>query len=176
MPNFRPMPLAPNVPTGRAEEVRSQAAPRDARLATDRLVDRPVVRDAVRQAMAESLTHEAHSRVARARRGSAALYGVQPAHDARADAAHDGSAATLAQLLGDVRTVVACYVHERRAAGVPVERVLVAVKALVREARAIERWDDPDGALMAQVVGWTIASYFDTASDATEAADAHHGA
>jgi hypothetical protein len=69
--------------------------------------------------------------------------------------------ADLVGLLDRLHTAVARYVGGRRLAGAPIERVLPEVKALVREAVAYEGWHDPAETLVQQVVGWTIAAFYD---------------
>lgn len=110
---------------------------------TDGAVDRPAVRDAARELAAEAATWEAHEGLAGMLRDD-----VQPS-------------LTLLRLMGQLQATVTRYVGERRAAGAPVERVLPEVKGLVREAASAEGWFDPTDALMAQVVRWTIAGYYD---------------
>jgi hypothetical protein len=66
-----------------------------------------------------------------------------------------------AGLLDSLRTAVARYVSDRRRAGAPIERVLPEVKGLVRQSATSEGWFDPAKALLPQVVGWTIATYYD---------------
>jgi hypothetical protein len=78
------------------------------------------------------------------------------------------SSADLIGLLERLRMAVARYVCDRRVAGAPVERVLPEVKALVREAVAYEGWHDAAEALLRQVVGWTIATYYDAPGPAQE--------
>jgi ABC-type transporter Mla subunit MlaD len=80
---------------------------------------------------------------------------------ADAAGALDAPSAELARLLGHLRSTVGRYVRERRAAGLPVERVLPEVKGLVRAAWAPEEWFDSADALTTQVVGWTITAYYD---------------
>jgi hypothetical protein len=51
-----------------------------------------------------------------------------------------------------------------RAAGEPIERVLVRVKSLTRAADAAgdwRDWRDSHGPLMPRVVRWTIETYYD---------------
>jgi hypothetical protein len=69
--------------------------------------------------------------------------------------------AELVALLDRLRAAVGRYVGGRRRAGAPVERVLPEVKGLAREAVAYAGWHDPAEALMRQVVGWTIAAFYD---------------
>ena len=76
----------------------------------------------------------------------------------------DGSP-ELAGLLGGLRAAVTRYVRERREVGVPVERVLVEVKGLVREAQRREGWHDTAGAVQSEVVGWSIAAFYDGAEE-----------
>jgi hypothetical protein len=54
---------------------------------------------------------------------------------------------------------VRAYAHAQRVASVPIERVLVDVKALVSERMAA---DTP--VFIPRVVGWTVAGYFDGAT------------
>ena len=72
----------------------------------------------------------------------------------------DGSPEPAGLLVG-LRAAVTRSVHERRAAGVPVERVLVEVKGLVGEAQRREGWRDVAGAVQSEVVGWSIAAFYD---------------
>ena len=67
----------------------------------------------------------------------------------------------LLRVLSRLRTQLTRYVARRRAAGVPIERVLPEVKCLVRESQSVERWADPAGTLMAQIVRWSITAYYD---------------
>jgi hypothetical protein len=67
----------------------------------------------------------------------------------------------LLRLLEHLRSTVARYVSARRAEGAAVERVLPEVKCLVREAESSEGWRDGSDVIMAQVVRWTIAAYYD---------------
>ncbi len=80
----------------------------------------------------------------------------------RTDAARalEAPSAELVRLVEYLRSTVGRYVGTRRAAGLPVERVLVETKSLVREASALEGWFDTNDALMAQVVRWTIEAYY----------------
>ena len=71
--------------------------------------------------------------------------------------------ARIARLLEDLQTTVVSFVHARRAAGVPVERVLPEVVCLVRESESCEGWRDSSERLMAQVVRWSIDAYHDAA-------------
>jgi hypothetical protein len=107
-------------------------------------VDRPVVRETARH-VAVAATREASAR--------------HPL--AEAAGALDAPSAELAGLLGRLRVTVRRYARERRAAGFPIERVLPEVKGLVREASILDGWFDPADTLMAQVVDWTIAAYYD---------------
>ena len=66
--------------------------------------------------------------------------------------ARDEPSPELAPLLSHLRSTLASYVGEQREAGVPVERVLVEVKGLVRQAASLERWFDPTDTLMGQAV------------------------
>ena len=67
----------------------------------------------------------------------------------------------LLRVLTRLRTQLTRYVARRRAAGVPIERVLPEVKCLVRESQSVERWADPEGTLMSQIVRWSITAYYD---------------
>ena len=67
----------------------------------------------------------------------------------------------LLRVLTRLRTQLTRYVSRRRAAGVPIERVLPEVKCLVRESQSVERWADPAGTLMAQIVRMSITAYYD---------------
>ena len=80
---------------------------------------------------------------------------------ARAGGSFDAPSPELARLLAMVRTQVTQYVAQRREAGAPIERVLPEVKSLVRASQVAERWDDPRGTLMTQVVRWVIGAYYD---------------
>ncbi len=71
------------------------------------------------------------------------------------------AAPVVESLLRDLRATVVGYVGARRAEGVPIERVLPAVKGFVRVAELREGWCDPADALMGQVVRWAIAAYYD---------------
>ena len=70
-----------------------------------------------------------------------------------------GAAPGLERLLAHLRAVVTQHVRSRRAAGVPVERVLPELRALVREAEAREGWRDSSDALLARVYGWGVDAY-----------------
>jgi hypothetical protein len=123
-------------------------------------VARPVVREADGYAERSAITKAATEAV---RRDAADRAALQRAPVATRDATSStrASSADLIGLLEHLRTVVARYVCDRRVAGAPIERVLPEVKALVREAVAYEGWHDAAEALMRQVVGWTIAAYYD---------------
>jgi hypothetical protein len=88
---------------------------------------------------------------------------TMPSADGAPSADHpaDGAPAspTLARLLDQLRRAVSRYVASRREAGVPVERILPEVKAMVREASAYEQWFDADEALMGEVMGWATTAY-----------------
>ena len=73
----------------------------------------------------------------------------------------DAPSAELVRLLDHLRRTVGRHVRERRAAGLPIERVLPEVKGLVREATALEGWFDSADTLMAHVVRWIILAYYD---------------
>jgi hypothetical protein len=141
---------------GRGPSVRGDVQRGDAQ------VDRPVVRDgdprAVRHAVASAVTHA----VARDAAERAAEPWPRPA---AGDAAAPGERSPeLDRLLAHLRATVARYVVGRHDAGAPIERVLPEVKGMVREAAACEAWYDADDTLMRQVVGWTIAAYYDGAA------------
>jgi hypothetical protein len=134
-------------------QVRSSgAAP--VRMPTEAAVERPVLREAVRQVVTETVMRQANARVASARHGasSAALVPEEPT---------EAPSGELVRRLAHLRSTLTRYVSERRDAGIPVERVLPEVKALVREAATAEPWSDPADALMGQVVRWTITAYYD---------------
>jgi hypothetical protein len=104
-------------------------------------------------------------------------HGGRPSRDAHRGAEHDRLTdrptgrpvlgetrrARIARLLADLQTTVVSFVHARRAAGVPVERVLPEVVCLVRESESCEGWRDSSERLMAQVVRWSIDAYHDAA-------------
>ena len=115
-------------------------------------VDRPVVRAAVREAVAVTSARAANDRLASAMRRD----GV---HVESAESA-EVSSASLRGLLEHLRATVTEYVHGRRTDGLPIERVLPEVKRMVREAQSSEPWWDPTDALAAQVVRWTIEAYY----------------
>jgi hypothetical protein len=116
-----------------------------------READGYAVRSAITQAATEAVTQDAAERATLATRPMATDDSA-PSAPASAD---------LTRLLDHLRTVVACYVCDRRRAGAPIERVLPEVKGLVRAAVAHEGWHEPAAALMRHVVGWTIAAYYD---------------
>ncbi len=125
-------------------------------------VERAVVRDgdprAVRHAVASVVTNA----VARDAAERAAEVWPRPA---AGDAAASGERPPdLDRLVAHLRATVARYVVGRHDAGAPIERVLPEVKGMVREAAACEAWYDADETLMRQVVGWTIAAYYDGAA------------
>ena len=99
-----------------------------------------VSQEAVRAAAADAVTREAQDRVA------GGIGGPSP---------------ELARLLAALRASVVRYVHERRAAGTPVERIVPELKSLVREAATREQWRDAGDTLREQVVRWAIAAYYD---------------
>jgi hypothetical protein len=113
--------------------------------------DGHAAQSAIRNAATRAVTRDAAEREAIERR-PVATGDAAPARQTSAD---------LTGLLEQLRTAVVCYVGERREAGAPIQRVLPEVKALVREAVAYEGWHDPAAALMPQVVGWTIAAFYD---------------
>jgi hypothetical protein len=107
-------------------------------------------REVVRVATTGAVRREAWERV------------VDCGHRDEADAhAHpdDAPSPELLRRLAHLRATVTRYVWGRRAAGVPVERVLPEVKGLVREAMAREGWCDPSDTLLAPVVRWAITAY-----------------
>lgn len=114
--------------------------------AYDREVSRVAATESVRRGVAEV-------RAAEARRW-AALF----AYDVAADAAPPPE---LVPLLAQLRASVAAYVCRLRDDGVPPERAIAGVKAVVQEARSPDgRLAGPDQ-LMAQVVRWSIEAYYD---------------
>ena len=70
-------------------------------------------------------------------------------------------AARLFGFLDHLRASIGRYVAERRAAGAPLDRVLLEVRSLVREAEACEGWRDASETLLAQVAWWSINAYYD---------------
>jgi hypothetical protein len=80
---------------------------------------------------------------------------------AACDAEGEAASPELVGLLAHLQSTVVRYVHERRAEGAAVERVIPEIKELVREAASHEGWVDPAGALTAQVVRWAIEAYYD---------------
>ena len=115
--------------------------------------DGHAARAALKVAAAEALSQDAADRLADAR--------YLPATD-RSARTPEAASAELIRLLDHLRATVTRFVLARRDAGTPIERVLPEVKGLVRAAVAYERWHDPAESLMAHVVGWTIAAYYDT--------------
>jgi hypothetical protein len=143
---------APDAGVGRSDardDAQSAAPEQGAERAYDRELD--LALDAWFAASPAAWTDRAVARGAA--REPAAAAALQPAHATRSPA--------LAGLLGQLRATLARYVGERRDAGLPVERVVPEVTALVRQATACEGWHDSAGALMTRVVGWTVAVYHD---------------
>ncbi|HEY0776999.1 MAG TPA: hypothetical protein VGD56_03440 [Gemmatirosa sp.] len=66
-------------------------------------------------------------------------------------------------LLAQLRAATTVYVCGLQATGARPEQMLVRVKALVRDAMAAEGWHDVEAtdALVAHVVRWSIAAYYD---------------
>jgi hypothetical protein len=130
------------------------------------LADRPADCLVVRETVREAARHAIDEAVTLGARASAAAM-------TRAGAGDAGAADALRALVGhldQLRATLTRYVGERRDAGAPVERVLPEVKGLVREAAAREAaaralWVDTADALVAQVVRWTIAAYYDQPYD-----------
>jgi hypothetical protein len=91
--------------------------------------------------------------------------------------APDAPSPALARRLLQLRASVECYVRGRRAAGVPVERVIPEVERLVREAARRERWPGAVDALLAPVARWTAEAHADAPADAPARAHptGHHG-
>lgn len=118
--------------------------------AADR-AERPVVRDAVRRAVA----HNVDARIAEARRVASA-----PA------ASTAEPSPELARLLAHLKSTLTSYVRGRRADGMSVDRVLTEARLVVREAESCEGWLDPSNALAALVLRWSIVAYNDAAEDA----------
>jgi hypothetical protein len=116
-----------------------------------READGYAVRSAIAKAATEAMMRDAADRAALER---------PPMATGDVTSSTQASSADLIALLDQLRAAVARYVAERRVAGAPIERVLPEVKALVREAVAYEGWHDAAEALMGQVVGWTIATYY----------------
>ncbi len=82
-----------------------------------------------------------------------------PAAECPAEAARD----PLVGLLAELRAVTTRYVRGLRAGGARPEQMLVQVKAFIQDAMAAEGWHDSEAAqaLTAEVVGWSIAAYYD---------------
>lgn len=81
-------------------------------------------------------------------------------------AAHPAAAAPavapsprLAVLLNELRRALTRYVGGRRAAGAPLERVLVEVHDLATAAAACEGWHDRTGLLVSQATRWTCDAF-----------------
>lgn len=77
--------------------------------------------------------------------------------------AADGTPDRLGGLLTELRAATTQYVCAVRSEGARPEQMLVGVKAFVREAMVAEGWPDRDAvqAITAEVVGWSIAAYYD---------------
>ena len=127
--------------------------------AADAPVARPVVREADGYAVRSAIAKAATEAVMRDAAQCAALERPSVA-TGDVTSSTQAPSADLIVLLDQLRTAVACYVGERRVTGAPIERVLPEVKAFVRVAVAYEGWHDAAEALMRQVVGWTIATYY----------------
>jgi hypothetical protein len=119
--------------------------------AAEREADAHAVRSAMRNVAMQAVAHAAAERAA-TESWPVATGDAAPATQPSAD---------LVGLPDRLRTAIARYVAGRRLAGAPIERVLPEVKAFVRETVAYEGWHDPAEALMQQVVGWTIAAFYD---------------
>ena len=76
-------------------------------------------------------------------------------------AAPIGPSPGLADWLEELRATVTCHVRERRAAGAPLERVLVEVGAMVGRAELAEAAPDELGILRGQVWQWSLDAYLD---------------
>jgi hypothetical protein len=131
---------------------------------SDHAIDRQVAREALSQAVAEAATWRAVARRA-SRRAAALMRLTRRGTTRRYEQSPDAASPELVRLLVHLRSMIACHVGALRSAGAPVERVLVEVKSLVREAVALEAWYDPSDALMGQVVHWTISAYYDEPAD-----------
>ncbi len=119
-------------------------------------------REALRLAVTDAATREARERIVDLRHGGmadAVAASEAPVAGPVADPV-DAPSLELVRLLAHLRSTVTRYVSERRAAGVPVERVIPEVKGLVRAAVSCEGWFDPADTLMAQVVRWAITAYY----------------
>ncbi|MGZ8377023.1 MAG: hypothetical protein ACXW61_06730 [Gemmatirosa sp.] len=117
----------------------------------DGAVDRTALRDALRRTIAEAAALQA--------RGSR----MSTWHFGTADWGEpsEWTSPALLQLLAQLRWIATRYAQARRAARLPIERLLPEVKGVVREVESTEGWHDPADALMAQVVRWTIEAYYD---------------
>lgn len=128
----------------------------------DAPVARPVIRDADGYAVRSAISKISKAATEAVMQDAAERAAMGSRLAATGDtASSEHASADLTRLLEQLRTAVARYVGERRLAGAPIERVLPEVKGLVREAVAHDEWHDPAAALMQQVVGWTIATYYD---------------
>jgi hypothetical protein len=78
-------------------------------------------------------------------------------HDDPASA--DAPSPELVGLLDRLRSAIASYVGGRRAAGVPVERVLAEVQHLARAAAVCEGWYDFTELLVPRASAWARAAY-----------------
>ncbi len=116
-------------------------------------------REALRLAVTDAVTREARERIVDLRHGGmadAVAASAAPAADPV-----DAPSLELVRLLAHLRSTVTRYASERRAAGVPVERLIPEVKGLVRDAASREGWFDPSDTLLAPVARWTITAYYD---------------
>jgi hypothetical protein len=117
----------------------------------DHPIARPVMREAVRRAITEAADLQRRASRVSSRRFATAEW----------DDPSEWTSPELLRLLTQLRGTVTRYAQERRAAHVPIERVVPEVKSVVREAESGEGWRDPADGLMAQVVRWTIEAYYD---------------
>jgi len=118
-------------------------------------VGRTAARGAVRLALREAVTHEAHERFADLMR----LGGARSS--AMSGEPFAGASPELLRRFELVRSAAGRYACERRDEGAPAERVAHEMRRLVQEA-AHAGWIDRADTLTAQVVRWTIAAYHDS--------------
>ena len=147
----RPFPPIP--PDRRAARLLGSTARRAESQALASATDAPVAGHAraVPAEVQDDLTASMGETAVRAATGDGARAAVQ-----------DGTPAPeLAPLLAQLRAALAALVVVLREEGQPIERVIPRGKALVREAARAERWAGPSDVLVAQVVRWTVETYYD---------------
>lgn len=77
-------------------------------------------------------------------------------------ASREAASDPIAGLLAQLRAAIERYVYELRAEGAPPERMLVRVKAFVRETMSTDGWTDPEATheLTQIAVRWSIDAYY----------------